>query len=65
MLIKDIDINQIEKLLSSVPENLECESIFFDGKTYQLKLIAGSEEVKAVDRAKALAELQELIKNYV
>lgn len=65
MLIKDIDVIQIEKLLQSVPDNLECESICFVGKTYQLKLIAGSEEVKALDKAKALSQLQDILKNFV
>ncbi|MCH5315285.1 MAG: hypothetical protein J1E81_05175 [Eubacterium sp.] len=65
MLIKDIDIHKIEKLLSSVPDNLECESIYFVGKTYQLKLIAGSDEVHAHEKSLALAELQKLLENFV
>lgn len=65
MLIKDIDIHKIEKLLQSVPDNLECESIYFVGNSYQLKLIAGSDEVRSVDKAKALNELQAILKNFV
>lgn len=65
MLIKDIDIQKIEKLLNSVPKGLECEAICFVGKKYQLKLIAGSDEVNEYERMVSVKQLQDILKNFV
>lgn len=63
MKVSDVDIQIIHKLLLSVPQGMQIKSI--DLTTgYSLNLVAGVEEVNAVEKEIALNELQAIIKQY-
>lgn len=63
MKVSDVDIEIIKKLLQSVPDGMEIESInLTDG--YSLKLTAGLKELSDVEIQEALEELNELIQDY-
>ena len=63
MKVSDIDIDVIYKLLLSVPQGMEIESIALT-KGYSLKLIAGTEELHAVEKQQSLNELNHILKQY-
>lgn len=63
MKVSDVDIEKIYKLLKSVPQGMEIESInLIDG--YSLRLIAGTSEIDKIDYDNSLRELQKAIKNF-
>lgn len=63
MKVSDVDIAIIKKLLKSVPDGMEIESInLTDG--YSLKLTAGIKEINDIEKQGALDELNLLIQNY-
>lgn len=63
MRVADVDVTIIHKLLKSVPEGMQIESIDLTNG-YSLKLTAGLEEVHAVEKEIALNELQSIINQY-
>lgn len=63
MKVSDVDIEKIYKLLKSVPQGMEIESInLTDG--YSLRLIAGTAEIDKIDYDNSLRELQKAIKSF-
>lgn len=63
MKVSDVDIEKIYKLLKSVPQGMEIESInLTDG--YSLRLIAGTAEIDKIDYDNSLRELQNAIKSF-
>lgn len=63
MKVSDVDIEIIKKLLQSVPDGMEIESInLTDG--YSLKLTAGLKELSDVEIQEALEELNGSIQDY-
>lgn len=63
MKVSDVDIEKIYKLLKSVPQGMEIESInLTDG--YSLRLIAGTAEIDNIDYDNSLRELQKAIKSF-
>lgn len=63
MRVKDVDINKIDKLLHSVPDAMEIESIQLTNG-YSLRLIAGTQEVNAAETEEALRELRTIINRH-
>lgn len=63
MKVSDVDIEIIHKLLKNVPQGMEIESIGLTNG-YTLKLIAGTEELNAVEKQQALDDLINIIRNY-
>lgn len=63
MKVSDVDIEKIYKLLKSVPQGMEIESInLTDG--YSLRLIVGTAEIDKIDYDNSLRELQKAIKSF-
>lgn len=63
MRVSDVGIEIIYKLLQSVPEGMELEGIDLkDG--YTLKLRAGTDEIRAVEKEQSLNELTQVLKEY-
>lgn len=63
MKVSDVDIEIIYKLLKSVPQGMDIESIDLkDG--YSLRLIAGTAEIDKIDYDNSLRELQKAIKSF-
>lgn len=63
MRVKDVDINKIDKLLHSVPDAMEIESIQLTNG-YSLRLIAGTDEINAAETEEALRELRTIINRH-
>lgn len=63
MKIKDIDIHKIENLLNSIPDEVECECIYFTENAYNLRLIASTKQAEEVEQTTTLKDLTELINN--
>lgn len=60
--VSDVDIEKIYKLLKSVPQGMDIESIDLkDG--YSLKLIAGTTEIYDNEYKSSLQELKQILKN--
>lgn len=57
-----IDLDKLKKLLASVPDGVEVESITFEYNEYQLHIIAGTAEYKKVQYDEALNELNKLLR---
>lgn len=60
MRVSDVDINVIYQLLKSVPEGMEITGIDLT-HGYELKLIAGVEEINKLEYENGLEELTGLI----
>ena len=63
MKVSDVDIEKIYKLLQSVPQGMEIESINLEDG-YSLRLIAGTAEIDQIDYENSLKELQKAIKSF-
>lgn len=63
MKVSDVDIEIIYKLLMSVPQGMQIESIDLTNG-YSLKLIAGTEEITAVETETSLKELSSILRQY-
>lgn len=63
MRVSDVDIEMIYKLLLSVPQGMQIQSIYLTNG-YSLKLIAGTDEIKAVEYENSLNELNNIISQY-
>lgn len=63
MKVSDVNIEIIHKLLLSVPQGMQIKSIDLTNG-YSLNLVAGVEEINAVEREIALDELKSIIKQY-
>lgn len=63
MKVSDVDIEKIYKLLKSVPQGMEIESINLTDD-YSLRLIAGTAEIDKIDYDNSLRELQNAIKGF-
>lgn len=63
MKVSDVNIEIIEKLLLSVPQGMQIKSIDLTNG-YSLNLVAGVDEINAVEREIALEDLQNIIKKY-
>lgn len=63
MKVSDVDIKIIHKLLLSVPQGMEIESIdLTDG--YTLRLQAGTNVINTLEFENSLDELKRTLKNY-
>lgn len=63
MKISDVDIEMIHKLLLSVPQGMEIESIdLTDG--YNLRLIAGTNVISDLEYENSLNELRQTLKHF-
>lgn len=56
MLVKDVDLKVIRKLLDSVPDGIEVTAIDLSNG-YQLKLVAGTEQLYEQEYAFKLKDL--------
>lgn len=63
MKVSDVNIEIIHKLLLSVPQGMQIKSIDLTNG-YSLNLVAGVEEINAVEREIALDDLKSIIKQY-
>lgn len=63
MKVSDVNIEIIHKLLLSVPQGMQIKSIDLTNG-YSLNLVAGIEEINAVEREIALDDLKSIIKQY-
>lgn len=63
MRVSDVNIEIIHKLLLSVPQGMQIKSIDLTNG-YSLNLVAGVEEINAVEREIALDDLKSIIKQY-
>lgn len=63
MRVSDVDIEIIYKLLQSVPQGMQIKSIDLTNG-YSLNLVAGTEEINALEKEAALSELQNIINQY-
>lgn len=63
MLVSDVDITIIYRMLQSVPSGMTIHSIDLTNG-YELKLTAGTDEIKKVDYDVALSELQSILGEY-
>ena len=63
MLVKNVDLNHIEKLLRSVPDAIEIKSIDLTNG-YQLILVAGDEEIQRERFENSLNELEKILQRY-
>lgn len=63
MRVSDVDIEIISKLLLSVPQGMQIESIDLSNG-YSLRLIAGTEEIENLNYENSLKELQKAIKSF-
>ena len=63
MLVKNVDLNHIDKLLRSVPDAIEIKSIDLTNG-YQLILVAGDEEIKRESFENSLNDLVNILKKY-
>lgn len=63
MKVSDVNIEIIHKLLLSVPQGMQIKSIDLTNG-YSLNLVAGVEEINAVEREMALDDLKSIIKQY-
>lgn len=63
MRVSDVNIEIIHKLLLSVPQGMQIKSIDLTNG-YSLNLVAGIEEINAVEREIALDDLKSIIKQY-
>ena len=63
MKVSEVDIEIIYKLLKSVPEGMELEGIDLK-EGYTLKLRAGTDEIRAVEKEQSLNELTQILKEY-
>lgn len=62
MKVSDVDINIIQKLLLSVPQGMEIQSIdLTDG--YNLRLTAGTNVIDNLEYENSLQDLRALIKH--
>lgn len=63
MLVKNVDLDHIEKLLKSVPDAIEIKSIDLTNG-YQLILVAGDEEIQRECFENSLNELEKILQRY-
>ncbi len=63
MKVSDVDIELIHKLLKSVPQAMEIESIDLTNG-YSLKLIAGTNELNEYEKAEALKEMNSILNTW-
>lgn len=63
MRVSDVDIEIISKLLLSVPQGMQIESIDLSNG-YSLRLIAGTEEIEKLNYENSLKELQKAINGF-
>lgn len=62
MLIKDVSLDKIKRLLSSVDPDLEISSISFVNDDYVLSFTKSLSNVQYVQNEALMAELKQLIK---
>ena len=64
MKVSDINLSVIAELLASVPDGCECESIILTDDKYQLRLIAGTDQIRAKKQELSLEELNIILSQY-
>lgn len=63
MKVSEVDFELLHKLIKSVPQGMEIESIDLTNG-YSLKLIAGTQEIHEYEKSEALKEMNSILNTW-